>query len=370
MLPEIIQLHLSQEQMDSRNLKRGLVVAASLVAITVALQFSSDAPTLWRKFLQYLYFLPIVIAAFWFGWRGGVATAAVATLSYAPTLTSLTVDQAGESIDLLLIGSLLGVLADREHRKTRLLERTTAELSAAYEQLQKNVERWKQAERLSAIGQLAAGLAHEIRTPLAAIEGAADLLRSERSDAALQEEMTSILQKESKRLNRLLTEMLDYARPRRPEFRFTGLGPLADGIARLLQVQAAKKQVVVRVEVDENAPPVECDPEQIRQVLLNLALNAVQAADGPGEVVVRGGVGGTGRARITVSDHGPGISEEVRGHLFEPFYTTKNDGTGLGLAVARQIVEAHGGTIVVEANEPRGTRFVIELPLQQDKGTA
>ncbi len=369
MLPERVQLHLTKSGMERQTLFRALTVAASLVVITVAFQYSADANTLWRKFLQYLYFLPIVIAAFWFGWRGGVLTAILATLCYAPLLRSITVEQAGESIDLLLIGSLLGVLADREHRKTRLLEKTTADLSAAYEQLQSNVERWKQAERLSAIGQLSAGLAHEIRTPLAAIEGAAELLRSERAGPELREEMTSILQRESKRLNRLLTELLDYARPRRPEFREVELAPIAQSIVRLLQGQAGKKSITFVTDSYASLPAVECDGEQLRQVLLNLCLNAVQAADRPGEITIAGAVSGED-ARIEVIDQGPGLSEEVRVHLFEPFFTTKHDGTGLGLAVTRQIIENHRGRIAVEPNTPRGARFVIHIPLQQEKKTS
>ena len=351
--------------MDRLNIRRALTVAACLAVITAAIQFSGDAPSIWRKFLQYLFFLPGVIAAFWFGWRGGLLTAVLATLCYAPSLTSLTVDQTGESLDLLLIGSLLGFLADREHRKTRLLEKTTMELSAAYDQLQRNVERWKQAERLSAIGQLSAGLAHEIRTPLAAIEGAAELLRSDRADSALRDEMTAILQKESKRLNRLLTELLDYARPRRPEFLSIELKPLVDGIVRLLHVQASRKSITLETALPESLPQVQCDPEQLRQVLLNLTLNAIQAADRPGSIHIEA------QARDTfidmeIRDDGPGIPADVRAHLFEPFFTTKHDGTGLGLAVTKTIIESHGGQITVEPNTPRGARFLITIPLLQE----
>lgn len=351
--------------MDRQNFKRALTIAACLAVITLAIHLSGDAPSIWRKFLQYLFFLPGVVAAFWFGWRGGLITAILATLCYAPSLTSLTVEQTGESLDLLLIGSLLGFLADREHRKTRLLEKTTAELSAAYEQLQRNVERWKQAERLSAIGQLSAGLAHEIRTPLAAIEGATELLRSDRADSALRDEMTAILQKESKRLNRLLTELLDYARPRRPEFLPVEIKPLVDGIVRLLQVQASKKSITLETAFPASLPQVQCDPEQLRQVLLNLTLNAIQAADRPGVVHIEAQ---TREASIEmeVRDEGPGIPADVTPHLFEPFFTTKHDGTGLGLAVTKTIVESHGGQIAVAPNAPRGARFLITIPLQQE----
>lgn len=351
--------------MDRRTLTRVLTLAAGLAAITIAYHSALDSAGLWRKSLQYLFFLPIVVSAFWFGWRGGVIAALLATLAYAPSLPRLTYEQTGEAIDLLLIGSLLGFLADRERARTRLLESTTAELSAAYEQLQRNVERWKQAERLSAIGQLSAGLAHEIRTPLAAIEGAAELLRSSRADDSLREEMTGILQKESKRLNRLLTELLDFARPRRPELLSVELAPIANSIVSLLHVQAAKKSLALRVALPPSLPPFPCDPEQLRQVLLNLVLNAIQAADTPGDISIEAATS-NGRLRIEVADCGPGLPPETAAHLFEPFFTTKPDGTGLGLAVTRQIIEAHNGSISAVPNTPRGARFLIEIPLHQE----
>jgi signal transduction histidine kinase len=369
-LPERVQQHLilqqpTIEEMEKERIAKILTVGASLAAIALAYHLSAEPNSIWRKLFQYLFFLPPVIAAFWFGWRGGILVAVLAALSYAPFPFQLTTDQVGESIDLLLIGSLLGYLADRERHKTELLRQTTAERTAAYEKLQQNVEHWKQAERLSAIGQLAAGLAHEIRTPLAAIEGASDLLRSDHLVPALREELVGILQKESKRLNRLLTELLDYARPRRPAFSPTDLGPVIDSVTRLVQVQAAKKELTLRSVVHPASAPVECDAEQIRQVLLNLCLNAVQAADQPGEILVESHTSPAG-AIIEVSDQGPGVAAEIRDRLFEPFFTTKPDGTGLGLPVTRQIIEGHRGEIEVLANSPRGARFVIRIPLAQE----
>jgi signal transduction histidine kinase len=139
-----------------------------------------------------------------------------------------------------------------------------------------------------------------------------------------------------------------------------------ESVVRLLQVQANKKSVSLRASIPADAPPLECDPEQLRQVLLNLTLNAVQAADVPGEITVQV-QSANGSIRLEIRDQGPGIPPEVRAHLFEPFFTTKHDGTGLGLAVARQIVETHGGQIAIEPNQPRGARFYIDIPLAQEK---
>lgn len=126
--------------------------------------------------------------------------------------------------------------------------------------------------------------------------------------------------------------------------------------------------VVFAFRCEPGVPEVECDPEQLRQVLLNLCINAMQAAKGGGEVEITAAARGPA-AIITVADNGPGMLPEVAGRIFEPFFTTKPDGTGLGLAVARTIIEGHGGRIWLEPNVPRGVRFHIELPVTQKEST-
>ena len=344
------------------------IVAACLAVIASAYHASSNSEPVIRKILQFLFFLPGVVAALWFGWKGGVPVAFAAAVSYAPLSWPLTVEQFSESFDLLLIGCVMGVLGDRERRRARLLEKTTTQLSEAYSQLQENVERWKNAERLSAIGQLSAGLAHEIRMPLAAIEGAAEMLRNGPADDDLRTEMTEILRKESKRLNRLLTDLLQFARPRRPEFRLAKINQVAESVVRLLDTQARKEGVVFAVRCEPDLPEVECDPEQLRQVLLNLCMNSMQAAKGGGAVEITASASGPATV-ISVADNGPGMPPEIAARIFEPFFTTKPDGTGLGLAVARTIVEGHGGRIRLEPNLPSGVRFHIELPVSQKEST-
>jgi len=353
---------------QKEKLGKWAIVLCGLVVITAAFHATADSEPVIRKILQFLFFLPGVVAALWFGWKGGVPVAIAAAICYAPLSWPLTVEQFGESFDLLLIGCIIGLLADRERRRAKLLERTTQQLSDAYARLQENVERWKHAERLSAIGQLSAGLAHEIRTPLAAIEGAADMLRSRSADDDLRVEMTEILRKESKRLNRLLTDLLQFARPRRPEFRLAAIGQVLESVMRLLDTQARKAGVSFSVRDEPNLPEVECDPEQLRQVMLNLCMNAIQAANDRGKVEITASARGNS-VGISVADNGPGMSPEVASRIFEPFFTTKPDGTGLGLAVARTIVEGHGGRIGLEPNSPNGARFQIELPVIHKEST-
>lgn len=341
---------------------QALAVGIVLASIVAAYVFTLGSLPFVGKILRYLFFLPIVMAALWFGWRGGVVTALAATALYLPADHSE--EAMVEAVDLFLIGSIMGILADRERRKRILLQHTTRELSLAYQQLQDSTESLRRAERLSATGQLAAGLAHEIRTPLASIEGAAEMLDGDLAPG-LRSEMTGILRKESRRLSRLLTGLLNFARPRPPEFRNSDVRELLSGMIALASPSARQSQVDLRFEPPRTAIPLYCDGEQLTQVFLNLTMNAIQAMPTGGAVEYS--IETTPDAvRIRIADTGQGIPVEQRDRIFDPFVTTKPDGTGLGLAVTAQIVAAHQGQIIVHSIDPHGTEFVVELPVRQE----
>jgi signal transduction histidine kinase len=342
----------------------------ALLILGISLSHAGISPgSVPGKIAQYLFFLPIAVAALWFGWKGGLIAAGACALGYLPDLIipwrdhQYTAEEMGEALDLILVGSIFGILAERERRQTRELERTTHELSRTNRQLQESFEHLKRAERLSAVGQLTANLAHEIRNPLASIEGAAGLLEPGSLPEEQRAEFVGIIRKESRRLSRLLTEMLDFARPKSPAYEAAPLGPLVVSVASLLSVVAQRSGVRFRVEAG-GAPVAECDPAQIKQVILNLAMNAIQAMPDGGEVVLEAG-SAAGRATIAVLDQGPGVDPAELDRIFSPFYTTKPQGTGLGLSVALQIVERHGGEIRVTANQPRGAIFSVILPLMR-----
>lgn len=338
------------------------VVISLLASILAAYLATLGTSPFVGKILRYLFFLPIVMAALWFGWRGGLAAALLATVLYLPA--DPNEDAVVEAIDLFLIGSIMGILADRERRKRILLEQTTRELGAAYDQLQDNMVRLRQAERLSATGQLAASLAHEIRTPLASIEGAAEMLDGDIAPG-LRSEMTGILRKESRRLSRLLADLLNYAKPRPPEFTESDVRDVVSAVVILASPSARQHEVKLHFAPPTSPAPLYCDGEQLQQLLLNLTLNAVQSMPNGGEIqftveLVSHSV------ILRVADTGPGILPDDRDRIFDPFYTTKPDGTGLGLAVCSQIVDAHRGKILILNREPHGTEFVVELPARPE----
>src|SRR6185312_9091267 len=198
-------------------------IAAAILLIELALRFTPDALEHWIYALHRLYYLPIIVAGLRFGWRGGLAAAAVCGVSYlmhgqspdSPDARN-TLDQMLETLVFCSVGILAGVLSDRERRQRAKAERTAAELREVYQALQDNVEHVKRAARMSALGHLSAGLAHEIRNPLASIEGAAAIVEREPENAARRTEFLAIIREESIRLNELVTNFLDFARPRAP----------------------------------------------------------------------------------------------------------------------------------------------------------
>src|SRR5262250_3058376 len=224
--------------------------------------------------------------------------------------------------------------------------------------------RLSEAERLAATGELAAGVAHEIRNPLAAIVNATTLLGEEES--LTQEERASTLgavRKEARRLNRILSEFLIFARPREPKRLAGDIREVIDHVITLIREDPSRvRQVELEVRVDPAVPSFVFDVDQMTQVLLNIGLNGVEALDGPGRVGIDVGLRGSSVA-IAVSDTGRGMPPEERRRIFDPFYSRKPAGTGLGLTLARRIVTAHGGQIEVESTPGRGTCFTILLPI-------
>lgn len=231
------------------------------------------------------------------------------------------------------------------------------------------VEAIKEQHRLAALGTMAAGLAHEIRNPLAGIKGAAQLLDQER-DPELVREFLGVIVDETDRLSRVVAQFLDYARPFELHLEPTSLARIARAVIELVQRAEASRRVELRLEVDEDLPPLIADPDKVRQVLLNLVQNAIQAQPEGGAVRVRVRAGRL-RSRnappaqiLEVEDRGPGVPAEDREKLFIPFFTTRPDGNGLGLAICKRLVEAHGGSIQLIAAAGPGARFEVRLPLQ------
>jgi len=285
-------------------------------------------------------------------------------------------------------GELVGVLVVDDDRvrdaftpeELSLLEGLAAQLASVIEN-SRAYARVKERDRLAALGAMAAGLAHEVKNPLGAIKGAAQLLAETQAPksptagnghAEGDQEFVGIILEEVERLDRVVSSILDYARPRTIEVEPIDIN---GAVRRTMQILAPShdEQVQVAIELAADLPEAKIDPEQLRQVLMNLVTNAVQAMGGRGRLTVVTGYRRTGRAiwpvtfehgvvEIRVADTGPGISGKVLKNLFVPFFSTKSKGTGLGLAISQRIVQNAGGAIDVQTTSGVGTTFTILLP--------
>ncbi|MCA9525350.1 MAG: PAS domain-containing protein [Myxococcales bacterium] len=218
------------------------------------------------------------------------------------------------------------------------------------------------SERLAAVGELAAGLAHEIRNPLAGISGSVQLLQQAVEDP-LQLRLMGIVQREIDRLDGLIASFLRFARPRPPVFEDVALGPLVGELVEMLARREDVAGVVFAVEV----PPtlhLDADPDMLRQVLLNLLLNAAQASAAGGRVALTA-TEADGQVVLAVQDEGVGMSPADQERIFDPFFTTRVDGTGLGLAQVHRMVEDHRGVLAVESEPGVGSTFTVRLPQKQ-----
>ena len=227
-------------------------------------------------------------------------------------------------------------------------------------------EKVRRSERLASLGRLAAGVAHEIRNPLSSIRGFAQYFMRRLKGQEEEQGYASIMVKEVDRLNRVITELLDFAGPKEPHREPQALGEIVDYSLMLLNSEFSQKKISIEKSFAPDLPKVEVDRDQISQALLNLFLNSLESMDGEGKIEIS--LKKTSRPpalEIAVTDTGRGIAREDLGKVFEPFFSTKRKGSGLGLAIVQQIVENHGGEVAVDSREGVGTTFRITLPVSE-----
>lgn len=223
-----------------------------------------------------------------------------------------------------------------------------------------------QSEKMSAIGQLIAGIAHDLNNPLASVVGFADFLLEGRDVPPALVEPIRVIQQEAERAAAIVRNLLSFARKQDHQRRPTELGPLLTATMNLLRTQMVSRRVEVILDVDDGLPAIDADAGQVQQVFVNLVSNAAQAIESAGRagrVVVRARPWRDGVA-VEVGDDGPGMAPEVAAQVFEPFYSTKPEGqgTGLGLSICQGIVKEHGGRILLSTAPGQGATFTVELP--------
>jgi PAS domain S-box-containing protein len=231
-------------------------------------------------------------------------------------------------------------------------------------------ERERLRDRLAAVGEMAAAIAHEVKNPLAGIEVMAGLLRRKISDNPDAQAVLTDIIAEAKMANAIVQEVLEFVRPIRLQVEHTGVAGALHAAVQLADTKAERGSVIVSVDVPEGLPQIQADHHQLTQLFTNLLINAYEAMQGKGKVVItakpmRQDDGGEGReaVRVELTDDGPGMEPDVAERVFDPFYTTKAQGSGLGLAIVRKIVDAHDGQIDLRTAAGSGTLIRVTLPL-------
>ncbi|EHQ87705.1 two-component system sensor histidine kinase NtrB [Desulfosporosinus youngiae] len=352
----------------------GLAVAGLTIIHYTNYHYSVD----YHILLQFAYYLPVIYAAMRFGPAGGILSSFVITLLFIPLMThfqeALTpaakYTQWVEVGLINVIGWLTGFLTEEERKaKRKYLLALTVQKELVEKLKREGQERERlegeirQTERITALGHMSAGLAHEIRNPLGIMKVSIQMLAQEKCDDGVVSEYCRVLLEECERLNRLLSEFLSFARPKELMPERIELGKLlAEGVSliqpALLQNQIKLEQVPSQADLQE----VDVDPDKLKQVILNILLNAIDA-QGQGGVIRLKGIQQDGFAGFAVSDEGPGIPPEAMPYIYDPFFTTKERGTGLGLSVVHRIIDLHGGKISIMNGSERGVQVKILLPL-------
>lgn len=330
---------------------------------------------------QRLYYLPIILAAIWFGLRGGLICSLVVSFAYVPHILfqwgghlTLELEKYLEIVLYNIVGGVTGLLAQRERERSVELQKTAVGLESSYKKLQAQSdqiiaieENLRRAEKLSTLGEMAAVLAHEIRNPLGSIRGTAEILKDDYRPGDPKYEFIDIQIKETERLNRVVEDFLRMARPPSIQRVPCLIQSELKTVLTLVTNDAQRRQIALNLLLPSVEIIISGDGEKLRQAFLNIIINALQATPPGGTVGIELDKSDSD-IEIKFRDSGYGVDPENMQRIFEPFFTTKSDGTGLGLAISKKIIEGHGGTMLVESAVGQGTTVLIRLPFQQGGG--
>jgi two-component system sensor histidine kinase HydH len=224
-------------------------------------------------------------------------------------------------------------------------------------------EEIRRKEKLAAVGSLAAGIAHEIRNPLSSIKGLATYFGNKFAETDEDKESAGVMVREVDRLNRVISELLEFARPSELKLKQKNIKELLEHSVRLVQQDAKSNNIEIDLAVSDGLPSALLDPDRFSQALLNLYLNAIQAMDEGGVLSVKSTLGEEGEIKVEIADTGAGINPNDLNKVFDPYFTTKTKGTGLGLAIVHKIIEAHNGEIRIRSAPGKGTVFTLLIPI-------
>lgn len=327
----------------------------------------------WRR----LSYFPIAVGALFYGLRGGLFVALLNSIAFIPHLLHFMgqspMTYRSELIEVLLYfaaGALLGTLSSRERRLSEKYRSISMQLEASLVRLKEDArallrveEQLRVSQKRAVAGELSSSLAHEIKNPLGAIRGAAEIILDEAPEAGLSRKFAGILIKETERLDTTLSGMLAMASNREAggDEESRSLGEVMGHVKETMAIRLKDRAVRLTLSCAESAQGARVNGDKVSQVLINLVLNAVAAVGHGGQVAVTATCG-EGACTLVVADDGPGIDAVLLPRLFEPFVSGRDDGTGLGLSISRRIAEGLGGTLVARNRDEGGAEFLFRFP--------
>lgn len=362
------------------NQKRIIFIVTTIFVVSLAHYFTSAELWYYHSIYQKLYYVSIFAASFWFGLKGGMLTALAVSVLYLPHIIfqwgGLRIYNLSRFLELGLyniIGFITGYLSNRQIEERKRYQKAAEQLDILYSKLKTQTQQlvvaeegMRQADRLSAIGELSASMAHEIRNPLGSIKGTVQILGDKIRPEDKEYEFLQILSKEIDRLNRVVSKYLNFAKPEQSELAEENVNEVLNSAVSLIKPQLKKLKIVFLEELSLDLPPIAVNSAQLEQVFLNLLMNAIQAMPCGGNLIVMT----KNKDRhifCSIRDTGKGITEEQGKNIFNPFFTTKKDGTGLGLFIVRKIIISYGGHIEWESKPGKGTKFMVWFPKREQK---
>ncbi len=353
------------------------VAVKLLLATLLMLSTTTGRPAITSSYYP-IYYLPVVTAAIYFGpwftmmWTTITAGAFCSLLVPALREYQLTTDAISELgiriLFLFVAGMVVNRFAIDNRRHAARYQKLAETLAETNRRLATAEAEARRSERLAALGQLSAGLAHEIRNPLGVIKGSAEMLARKLQDAnPLASELAGNISSEVNRLSALVARFLDFARPSRLELRPQNITDLVDRALKAVREQHPEVEVLVEREYASHLPTLLLDEGLCEQVFINLVSNAYEALPDGGALrvaIVPAGFDGRAGVQIDFRDSGPGVPADLREHIFNPFFTTKRTGAGLGLSIVSKIVDDHRGSIRLTSAPDEGANFRVWLPTE------
>lgn len=376
---------LNSPQISMPTIRKTYIFLLLLIVVSVGLlhTFTPTDKLILHDFYRRISYFPIVVAAILYGIRGGVFLAACTSIAFIPHLhhfyhlgPSAYLAELPEILLYFGAGIVTGAIAGREKRLRIKYQDLSRQLDRSYKKLHKQAATLVEAEeqlhasqKLSALGQLSASLAHEVKNPLAAIRGSVEILSDDFPPDHPKHEFSQILLKETGRLSKTVEEVLRYSKQQQadaPSPRLVPMPGVLEQVAALLANNFRSKDIVLTRRLDDRAEQIMIDGDKMAQVFINLLLNSCESL-GEGGIVTVKNRETEKEHEILFRDNGPGVAKEDREKIFTAFYSTREEGTGLGLAISSRIVESYGGSIRVETPENgTGACFIISLPKTEE----